>query len=113
MKKHLPVMLLTTALLSTVLGVSCAEQATKAGGGTASKASPEAMTAIKNAADAIKAAKANDWIWRDTESFLKEAEAAAKKGENQQAIELADKAKFQAESAVIQYNYEREHPRGL
>ena len=113
MKKRLPVKLLATAIFSTVLSVSCAEQATKEGGGKSSKASPEAMAAIQNAADAIKAAKSNDWIWRDTETFLKQAQEAANKGENDTAIELAEKAEFEAEAAVIQYNYEKTHPRGL
>ena len=52
-------------------------------------------------------------IWRDTETFLKEAQAAAEKGENGTAIKLANKAKFQAEAAVIQYNHEKNNPRGL
>lgn len=113
MKNRFPVKLLTIAILSTVLSVSCAGQATKESAGTVSKASPEALAAIKNASDAIKDAKANDWIWRDTESFLKEAQQAADTGDNATAIELADKARFQAEAAVIQYNYEKDHPRGL
>ena len=111
MKKRLPVKLLTIALLSVLFNIGCAGPQEK--GGSASKASPEAMAAIKNASDAIKAAKANDWIWRDTESFLEEAQQAADQGDNATAIKLADKAKFEAESAVIQYNYEKNHPRGL
>lgn len=110
MKIRLPVKLLATSLLSLWLVNGCADQAMKNSG---SKASPEAMAAITNAEDAIKAAKANDWIWRDTEDFLKEAKEAADKGDNDSAILLAKKAQFQAEAAVIQYNHEKDNPRGL
>lgn len=113
MKKRLPVKLMTIAILSIVLSVGCAGQANKEGGKAASKASPQAMAAIENAAEAIEAAEANDWIWRDTETFLQEAREAAKKGDNNMAIKLAEKARFQAEAAIIQYNYETNHPRGL
>ena len=102
MKTPFHVTLLSTMILSLVLVSGCAEQSTKS-----SKASPEAATAIANAGDAIKAAKANDWIWRDTEKFLKQAQEAAK------AVKLADKAKFEAEAAVVQYNLESTHQRGL
>jgi hypothetical protein len=113
MKKRLPVKLMTIAILSAVLSVGCAGQASKEGGKTASKASPEAIAAIENAAEAIAAAKANDWIWRDTEAYLQEARVAANKGDNDTAVQLAEKARFQAEAAIIQYNYEEDHPRGL
>jgi hypothetical protein len=110
MKTPLPVKLLATALLSLWLVNGCADNATK---NPASKASPEAMAAIANASDAIKAANANNWIWRDTETFLKEAQEAADAGDNQTAISLAGKAQFQAEAAMKQYDYEKTHPRGL
>jgi hypothetical protein len=71
------------------------------------------MTAIANASEAIDMAKANDWIWRDTESILDEARAAAASGDNDTAVRLAEEARLQAENAVIQYNYEKAHPRGL
>lgn len=110
MKIRLPVKLLTSALLSLWLVNGCADQSVKTSG---SKASAEATTAIANASDAIKAAKANDWLWRDTEKFLKQAQEAADKGDNDTAITLAGKAQFEAEAAVIQYNYENTNPRGL
>ena len=40
-------------------------------------------------------------------------EAAADAGDNTTAIKLANKAKYQAEAAVIQYNHEKNNPRGL
>ncbi len=113
MKKRLLAKLLTITVLSALLSIGCASTSGNGGSGGASKASPEATTAIKNANDAIKAAKGNDWVWRDTEKFLKQAQAAADKGDNGAAIKLADKARFQAEAAVIQYNHEKNNPRGL
>ena len=109
MKTSFNIKLLSTALLSVWLINGCASNS--AGGG--SKASSEANTAIANANDAIKAAKANDWIWRDTEKFAKQAKEAAGAGDNTKAIKLADKARFQAETAVKQYNMESTQQRGL
>lgn len=112
MKTRFHVKLLSTALLSLWLTSGCADQATKSEM-VASKASPEATAAITNASDAIAIAKSNDWVWRDTESFLAKAKAAADAGDNAKAIKLANKAKFEAESAVEQYNLETTHQRGL
>jgi len=111
MKKLRSVKLLAILLLSSAVSVGCAGQSTK--GSEASKASPEARQAIKNASDAISMANANNWMWSDTEDMLKEAQAAADAGENAKAIKLADQAKFQAEAAIIQFNHEKDHPRGL
>jgi len=112
MKKRLSAKLLAIALLTVGLNAGCAESPKK-DEASASKASPEAVAAIANAQDAIKMAKANNWIWRDTETFLKEAQAAADAGENGTAIKLANKARSQAESAVAQFNHEKNNPRGL
>lgn len=111
MKTRAHVKLLISAILSMWLITGCADQATKSGSG--SMASPEATAAIASANSAIKAAKANKWIWRDTEKFVKQAQEAADKGDNAAAIKLANKAKFQAESAVTQYKFEKANPRGL
>jgi len=111
MKKRVPLRLLSTAILSLWLVSGCAGQSTKASSKT--MASPEASAAIAAANDAIKSAKANKWIWRDTEKFAEEAQAAADKGDNAVAIKLANKAKNEADNAVAQYNYEKAHPRGL
>ncbi len=114
MKKLHSVKLLATVLLLSTVNAGCANQQMKESGATpASKATPEAMQAIKNASDAIGMANENNWIWRDTEDLLKEAQAAADSGDNANAIKLADKAKYQAEAAIIQYNYEKAHPRGF
>ena len=112
MKTRFHVKLLSTALLSLWLTSGCAGQSNKSGA-SASKASPEAAAALTNANDAIAIAKSNDWIWRDTEKFLGQAKTAADAGDNAKAIMLANKAKFEAESAVVQYNYEKSNQRGL
>jgi hypothetical protein len=111
MKTRFPLRLLSTAVLSLWLVSGCADQATKAA--SSSKSSPEAAAAIAAANDAIKAAKANNWIWNATEDFAQQAQAAADKGDNAVAIKLANKAKDEANNAVAQYQYEKAHPRGL
>lgn len=112
MKTRFHVKLLSTALLSLWLISGCADQSAKSET-AATKASPEATAAIANASDAIAIANSNDWIWRDTESFLGKAREAAAAGDNAKAITLADMAKFEAEAAVEQYNLEKTHQRGL
>ena len=109
MKTSFNVKLLSTALLSLWLVSGCASNSSNGG----SKANAEATTAIANANDAIKSAKSNDWIWRDTEKFAKEAQEAAAAGDNAKAVKLANKARFQAEAAVEQYNLETTQQRGL
>ncbi len=69
--------------------------------------SSEVTQAINNAKSAIAGAKSLHWIWRDTEKFLKKAEAAAAKGDDATAIKLANKARSQAELAVNQYYLEK------
>ena len=114
MKKARSVKLLAVMLLSCAVSAGCADQQMKdSGAAAASKATPEARQAIKNASDAISMANENNWIWSKTEDLLKDAQAAADSGDNATAIKLADKAKFEAEAAIIQYNHEKDHPRGL
>ena len=110
MKTRFPTKLWSIAVLSIVLATGCAQMTDKA---PATKASSEATAAIAAANAAIKSAKANKWIWRDTEKFASEAQAAADKGDNATAIKLANKAKKQAEDAIAQYKYEMANPRDL
>ena len=110
MKPSFTVKLLSTVVLSLWLVNGCAEKATKSSAGAAS---PEATAAIAAANDAIKSAKANNWLWRDTEKFAKQAQQAADKGDNAAAVKLANKAKAQAEAAIKQYEHEKANPRGL
>ena len=69
--------------------------------------------AIAEAKAAIAKAKALKWIWRDTEKILKQAEGAAKKGEEAKAIKLANQARDQAILAVKQYHHEKRVNRGI
>jgi hypothetical protein len=110
MKKLLRKELFSIILLSCAVSVGCASNQAN---NSTSRSTPEARQAIKNASDAIATAKENNWIWTDTEDLLKQAQEAADSGDNATAIKLADKARFQAEAADIQYNYEKDHPRGL
>jgi hypothetical protein len=112
MKTRFPSRLLSTAILAIMLSTGCTQMSAQPGE-SASKASPEAGAAIASANDAIKKAKANNWIWRDTEKFAEDAQAAADKGDNATAIALAIKAKTEADNAVAQFNYESTHPRGM
>ena len=70
------------------------------------KGPSESAQAINNAKSAIAGAKSVNWIWRDTEKFLKQAEAAAAKGDEATAVKLANKARSQAIEAVNQYYLE-------
>jgi nucleoid-associated protein YgaU len=67
----------------------------------------KADQAIAAAEAAIAKAKANEWIWRDTEKFLKQAREAAAKGDSDTAVKLANKARSQAEGALNQYYLEQ------
>jgi nucleoid-associated protein YgaU len=67
----------------------------------------EADQAIAAAEAAIAKAKANELIWRDTEKFLKQAQEAAAKGDSDTAVQLANKARSQAEGALNQYYLEQ------
>jgi hypothetical protein len=109
MKPSFTFKLLSTVVLSLWLVNGCAEKAAK----SSASASPEAVAAIASANSAIKAAKANNWIWRDTEKFAKNAQAAADKGDNATAVKLANKAKGEADNAIAQYKHESANPRGL
>jgi len=70
------------------------------GGGAAS---PEVAAAIGEAEAAIKKAKSVGGEWRDAGGkFLKDAKAAAAKGDDATALKLAKKAKFQGEMGYQQ-----------
>ncbi len=67
---------------------------------------PAASAAIAAAKTSIDAANGNNWIWRDTEAELQQAEDAAAAGDSKKAIELANTAKNEADLAVEQYKIE-------
>jgi len=74
---------------------------------TVDQGSAEPDQAIAAAEAAIAKARANNWIWRDTEKFLEEAQDAYAKGDGDTAAKLANKARNQAEMAVNQYYLEQ------
>ena len=105
-------------LWSMGMAAGCAQQQQKpeAEPAAAKQADPKAADAekaIADAKDAIAKAKENNWVWRDTEKFLKDAEKAYKEGKYDEAIKLAKKAKQEAELAVQQYQQEQNMDRGL
>ena len=104
MKRILAGKQLITVILALGVVVGCATTPQEPAAPTASA---EATRAIDGAKAAIAQAKSLDWLWRDTEKFLKEAEAAAAKGDNDTAINLANKARNQAEQAINQYYLEK------
>jgi len=62
-----------------------------------------AKSAITAAEDALKKAHSVQGEWRDTKkSILKNAKAAASKGDFKKAIKLANEAKFQADMGYAQ-----------
>ena len=70
-------------------------------------------SAIAEAKSAIAKMNEVKWAWRDTANILKKAEAAAKKGEEDNAVKLANQARDQAIDAVKQYHYENRVNRGI
>lgn len=101
MKIHNFAKLLALTALVLGLAVGCAT-APKEEKVEAKPISPEVAQAIAAAKAAIKAAKDAGGLWRDTEKFLKEAEKAAKAGDDKAAIKLAKKAQRQAELGKLQ-----------
>ena len=111
MRKSIAIRFVPVIVLLLLAG--CSYFHTRSSDAASNKESSQAIAAIAAANAAIKNARANDWIWINTEKFAKEAQAAADKGDNAVAIKLADKAKEEADNAIAQYNYENAHPRGM
>ncbi|WJW76071.1 LysM peptidoglycan-binding domain-containing protein [Thiohalobacter sp. IOR34] len=109
MKYARPAKYLSISVLALGLVVGCAGQPKQEAAEAVQPAGPSAAVtqALDSARAAIKDAKALDWIWRDTGKFLKQAEAAAKAGDEAKAIKLANKARDQARLAVNQYYLEQ------
>ena len=107
MKFTLPVKLTSVTVLVLAGIIGCAAPSQQVAEKPAAAPSAAASQALNDAGAAIKQAKSLDWIWRDTEDMYKEAEAAAKAGDDAKAIKLAGDAKYQAEAAVNQYYIEK------
>jgi hypothetical protein len=108
MKKPQTAKLFAILLLTTGLTIGCGAQQEKK-----PTMSPEAASAINSAKAENKKAAAVGYEWRDTGKLLKKAEAAAKKGQNDEAIKLANKAKTQASLAIKQHQLEQGIDRSL
>jgi hypothetical protein len=67
----------------------------------------DAEKAITDAKAAMAAAKKLNNEWRDTDDMMKLAEEAQGAGDYLKAVELANKARRQADNAVAQANSER------
>ncbi len=89
MKKFVPFFIATALVLS-----AC--------GAPQKHTDKQAASAIAAATSMNKKAKKAEFEWRDTGKLIKKAKAAAKDGEFDKAVKLADKAKKQAEMALKQ-----------
>jgi hypothetical protein len=110
MKFTLPVKFLSLSVLLLGGLIGCANQTQKAAEPTAAApAAPSAAVtqALNDAGASVKTAKSLDWIWRDTEKLLQEAEEAAAAGDEAKALKSAKAAKAQADEAVNQYYLEK------
>lgn len=87
------------AALALTLVVGCASAPKQEEPAAAQTATAEAQAAINEAKAAIAAAEAEGALWRDTASVLKEAEAALQAGDTARALELANRARRQAEDS--------------
>lgn len=96
--------LVVLALVSIIITTGCSLRGGIGG-------SPSTKSAIRAAEASVEKARANNWVWRDTEKLLKKAKEASKKGENEIALKLANQAKDQAELAIKQYEYEKSQDR--
>lgn len=100
-------------LAAVVLLAGCANANT-----TGSAAPPAVEPTPENVSQAIEEAKAAaakadsvGYQWRDTSDFIKEAEELAKKGEYEEALQLARKAERQGELAYQQWQRETQGTR--
>ena len=87
---------LTAAILAGLLVTGCA-------GNSANVATQEDYNqAVVDAKAAIKKAKSARYEWRDSGKILKQAEKAAKAGDFNKAVKLANKAMRQGQYALAQ-----------
>lgn len=97
-------MLKLTSLIVLVFAVAVGCTSTTDSSGSSEQAAKDAIAAAKKAnADA----KAVGYEWRDTAKIIKQAEKALADGDYDKAIELANKARRQAENAIAQEQAER------
>jgi len=104
-----PARLVTLFLLSLTLLAGCASQP-KPEPTPVVEDHSAATQAIDAASAAIANAKSLGALWRDTEKFLGQAKKALAAGDDESAISLANKARFQADEGVNQYYLEMAKP---
>jgi uncharacterized protein YceK len=98
--KKLAISLVTIFALS---GCGLFDSNTSGGGSESAGASSEVKAAIAAAEAAIKKSASVGGEWRDAEKkILKKAKAAASKGDNETALKLAKRAKFEGEMGYQQ-----------
>lgn len=67
----------------------------------------EANSAISAAKSELKKAASINYAWRDTGKMIKAAEKAAKEGNYDKAVSLANEARKQSEIAQVQHSEEK------
>ncbi len=67
-----------------------------------------AQKAILEAREALRQAQEQGAAWRDTEELINQAEAALQRGDTAAAIQLANQARRQAETAILQAQREQQ-----
>jgi len=94
---------IAVATLFILSGCSLFSDGTGGGGDSMASANADVAAAISAAEEAIKKSKSVGGEWRDAGGkFLKEAKAAAAKGDDKTALKMANKAKFQGEMGYQQ-----------
>jgi len=94
---------IVVATMFVLSGCSLFSSGSGGGDSMGASASPDVAAAIDAAEEAIKKANAAGGEWRDASGkLLKDAKAAAAKGDDKTAIKLANKAKFQGEMGLQQ-----------
>jgi hypothetical protein len=98
--KKLAIVVATLFILS---GCSLFSDGGSGGGDGGGSASPAVAEEIAAAEEAIKKSKKAGGEWRDAAGkYLKDAKAAAAKGDDKTALKLAKKAKFEGEMGLQQ-----------
>lgn len=78
-----------------------------ASGGGSTHSAQDAQSAIMAAEHETTRANSLGNAWRDTEKMIKEAQKAAKEGNYDDAVKLANKAKEQSSDAIAQYESQK------
>lgn len=91
------------------LGLACLLIFMIPAAGVYASSEADVQKAIAAAKAAQKKADNLQGGWRSTDALIKKAEKAAAKGDSKMALEIAGKARHEAELAHAQAEYERQH----